>query len=83
MYVSTKNMKEEAVQLWAVWAIHHVCTKNPGRYCHMLSSQGGQSILLALVREPATHHVVANITDQVPYLFKLSRTEVFGACTSG
>ena len=53
------------MQLWAVWAIHHVCTKNPGRYCHMLSSQGGQAILLALVREPATHHVVANITEQV------------------
>jgi Zyg-11 family protein len=59
------DVQEEAVQLWAVWAIHHVCTKNPGRYCHMLSSQGGQVILLALVREPATHHVVANITDQV------------------
>ena len=50
------------MQLWAVWAIHHVCTKNPGRYCHMLSSQGGQAILLALVREPATHHVVANMS---------------------
>ena len=24
------------VQLWAVWAIHHVCSKNPGRYCEML-----------------------------------------------
>ena len=23
--------QEEAVQLWAVWAIHHVCTKNPAR----------------------------------------------------
>ena len=23
--------QEEAVQLWAVWAIHHVCTKNPSR----------------------------------------------------
>jgi hypothetical protein len=49
----------------------------------MLSSQGGQSILLALVREPATHHVVANITDQVPELFNTFTTEVFAACTSG
>jgi Zyg-11 family protein len=24
------------VQLWAVWAIHHVCSKNPKRYCEML-----------------------------------------------
>ena len=31
--------QEEAVQLWAVWAIHHVCTKNPARYCGMLCAQ--------------------------------------------
>lgn len=24
------------VQMWAVWAIHHVCSKNPKRYCDML-----------------------------------------------
>ena len=24
------------VQLWAVWAIHHVCSKNSSRYCDML-----------------------------------------------
>jgi len=57
--------QEEAVQLWAVWAIHHVCTKNPSRYCDMLSKQGGESVLLALVREPETHHTVSNIADQV------------------
>jgi Zyg-11 family protein len=24
------------VQIWSVWAIHHVCSKNPKRYCEML-----------------------------------------------
>lgn len=24
------------VQLWAIWAIHHVCSKNSSRYCEML-----------------------------------------------
>ena len=28
--------QEEAVQLWAVWAIHHVCTKNPARYVSII-----------------------------------------------
>jgi len=57
--------QEEAVQLWAVWAIHHVCTKNPARYCGMLAAQGGHYVLLELVREPSTHPKVANITDKV------------------
>jgi len=57
--------QEEAVQLWAVWAIHHVCTKNPSRYCGMLAQQGGEVVLLDLVREASTHHTVSNITDQV------------------
>ena len=57
--------QEEAVQLWAVWAIHHVCTKNPSRYCGMLAQQGGEVVLLELVREASTHPTVSNITDQV------------------
>ncbi|XP_069693619.1 protein zyg-11 homolog B-like isoform X2 [Periplaneta americana] len=33
------------VQLWAVWAIQHVCTKNAKRYCPMLVEEGGFKIL--------------------------------------
>ncbi|PSN40433.1 Protein zyg-11 B [Blattella germanica] len=33
------------VQLWAVWAIQHVCTKNAKRYCPMLVEEGGSVIL--------------------------------------
>ncbi|KAM4655104.1 protein zyg-11 homolog B isoform 6-T6 [Amazona ochrocephala] len=29
------------VQLWAVWAMQHVCSKNPARYCSMLIEEGG------------------------------------------
>ncbi|XP_046464898.1 protein zyg-11 homolog B isoform X1 [Neodiprion pinetum] len=39
------------VQLWAIWAIHHVCTKNPKRYCGMLSREGGGAILALLAKE--------------------------------
>lgn len=37
--------KAYPVQLWAVWAIHHVCTKNPKRYCLMLMREGGLKAL--------------------------------------
>ncbi|KAL7289258.1 hypothetical protein TKK_0017195 [Trichogramma kaykai] len=40
------------VQLWAVWAIHHVCTKNPKRYCEMLVKEGGVQILESLLQQP-------------------------------
>merc|ERR1719411_1313534 len=33
--------QEYSVQLWAVWAIHHVCSKNPRRYLPMLVYQEG------------------------------------------
>ncbi|KAM6305543.1 protein zyg-11 homolog B [Aegotheles albertisi] len=29
------------VQLWAVWAMQHVCSKNSARYCSMLIEEGG------------------------------------------
>ncbi|BFY99650.1 hypothetical protein BsWGS_02689 [Bradybaena similaris] len=29
------------IQLWAVWAIHHVCSKNGKRYLTLLDSEGG------------------------------------------
>ena len=57
--------QEEAVQLWAVWAIHHVCSKEPARYCGMLAAQGGHTVLRALVRELATNSPVANITEKI------------------
>jgi len=43
------SMKE--VQLWAIWAIRHVCTKNPQRYCPMLKEEGGDVILKAMTRK--------------------------------
>jgi len=52
------TMKE--VQLWAIWAIRHVCTKNPQRYCPMLKDEGGDDILKAMTRnavEPLSTHL--------------------------
>merc|ERR1712110_676033 len=41
--------QEYSVQLWAIWAIHHVCSKNPKRYLPMLVYQEGIKVLLTLV----------------------------------
>jgi len=60
------SMKE--VQLWAIWAIRHVCTKNPQRYCPMLREEGGDVIIKAMTRtavDPLASHLsqVINILD--------------------
>jgi hypothetical protein len=44
-----------SVQMWAMWAIHHVCTKNLSRYCPMLFSQGGLAVIVKLLRDNNTH----------------------------
>jgi hypothetical protein len=44
-----------SVQMWAMWAIHHVCTKNSSRYCPMLFNQGRSDVLVKLLRDDNTH----------------------------
>ena len=57
--------QEKGVQLWAVWAVHHVCSKNSERYCQMLLDQAGHKVLLQLVRNPDTDTIVANLAEKV------------------
>ncbi|KAI5729758.1 protein zyg-11 homolog [Diaphorina citri] len=33
------------VRLWAVWAIQHVCARNPARYCAMLEQEAGSCLI--------------------------------------
>jgi len=47
------NLKE--VQLWAIWAIRHVCTKSPVRYCPMLKEEGGDLILKEMAVSASGH----------------------------
>ncbi|XP_011312713.1 protein zyg-11 homolog B isoform X2 [Fopius arisanus] len=49
------------VQLWAVWAIHHVCTKNPKRYCGMLVREGGADILRILEQNKSETEAQPNV----------------------
>ncbi|XP_077981711.1 protein zyg-11 homolog B-like [Glandiceps talaboti] len=53
------------VQLWAVWAIQHVCTKNSVRYCPMLIKEGGVSVLKTLLASKSTSDEVSKIADSI------------------
>ncbi|XP_034387244.1 LOW QUALITY PROTEIN: protein zyg-11 homolog [Cyclopterus lumpus] len=43
------------VQLWAAWAMQHVCSKNAARYCSMLLEEGGLQQLQLVHTNPQTH----------------------------
>ncbi|XP_018311593.1 protein zyg-11 homolog B isoform X3 [Mycetomoellerius zeteki] len=49
------------VQLWAVWAIHHVCTINPKRYCVMLIREGGVETLKQLEKTHTEYTTQPNL----------------------
>lgn len=59
------------IQLWAVWAIHHVCTKNPSRYCLMLREEKGVEYLVDLHEDPKTHEDIQSLAGQILQVIKL------------
>ncbi|KAB0791231.1 hypothetical protein PPYR_03031 [Photinus pyralis] len=59
------------IQLWAVWAIHHVCTKNPSRYCLMLREEKGVEYLLDLLADAKTHEDIRSLVGQILQLLKV------------
>uniref|UniRef100_A0A674EYP0 Zyg-11 family member, cell cycle regulator n=1 Tax=Salmo trutta TaxID=8032 RepID=A0A674EYP0_SALTR len=53
------------VQLWAAWAMQHVCSKNAPRYCSMLLEEGGLQQLEKVQTHPDTHADVMRLTDGI------------------
>ncbi|CAL4133086.1 unnamed protein product, partial [Meganyctiphanes norvegica] len=53
------------VQLWAVWALHHVTTKNSKRYCSMLVKEGVDDVLQRLLQQPASNEDVRRLARKV------------------
>lgn len=39
------NFSQPEVQLWALWAMHHVCSRNPSKYCKLLAEGGGLQLV--------------------------------------
>ncbi|GIY94983.1 protein zyg-11 homolog B [Caerostris extrusa] len=64
-YPLFKCFKAYQVQLWAAWAVHHVCLKNPKRYCRMIVDEGGVEILRSLVDKPELHQSVVCLCTEI------------------
>ncbi|XP_051028043.1 LOW QUALITY PROTEIN: protein zyg-11 homolog A [Acomys russatus] len=45
LYLLLGNFSQPEVQLWALWAMHHVCSKNPSKYCKLLVEEGGLQLI--------------------------------------
>jgi len=57
--------EEPAVQLWALWAWHHVCSMSATRYCTLLVEQGCATLLHRLLDTPTTDPCVIALATQV------------------
>ncbi|KAM9358319.1 protein zyg-11 homolog [Symphorus nematophorus] len=53
------------VQLWAAWAMQHVCSKNAARYCSMLLEEGGLQQLELVHKHPQTHADVKKLAKSI------------------
>ncbi|XP_008291016.1 protein zyg-11 homolog [Stegastes partitus] len=53
------------VQLWAVWAIHLVCSQNTPHYSSMLEKEGLTELLKALAAHPDTHSDIKGLSDKI------------------
>lgn len=53
------------VQLWAAWAMQHVCSKNAARYCSMLLEEGGLQQLEQVHTHPQTHKDVKLLAESI------------------
>ncbi|TRY59740.1 hypothetical protein DNTS_028404 [Danionella cerebrum] len=53
------------VQLWALWAIHFICSQNAPKYCDMLQCEGGIRKLRILSRHFETHSDVRSLVESI------------------
>ncbi|XP_072219709.1 protein zyg-11 homolog [Leuresthes tenuis] len=56
------------VQLWAVWAIHLVCSQNTSHYSSMLEKEGLTELLKALAAHPDTHSDIKRLSDSILFM---------------
>ncbi|KAM4552049.1 protein zyg-11 homolog isoform 2-T2 [Odontesthes bonariensis] len=56
------------VQLWAVWAIHLVCSQNTPLYSSMLEREGLTELLKALAAHPDTHSDIKGLSDSILFM---------------
>ncbi|XP_016066324.1 PREDICTED: protein zyg-11 homolog A [Miniopterus natalensis] len=61
------NFSQPEVQLWALWAMYHVCSKNPSKYCKMLVEEKGLQLLCDIQEhkeaDPQAQQIATSILD--------------------
>ncbi|XP_039999386.1 protein zyg-11 homolog isoform X2 [Xiphias gladius] len=60
-----QTSQPSGVQLWAVWAIHLVCSQNTSHYSSMLEKEGVAEHLRALVAHPNTHSDIKGLSESI------------------
>ncbi|XP_062260767.1 protein zyg-11 homolog [Platichthys flesus] len=60
-----QTCQPSGVQLWAVWAIHLVCSQNTSHYRNMLEKEGVTGLLRALAVNPDTHGDIRGLTESI------------------
>lgn len=63
------------VQLWAVWAIHLVCSQNTPHYTHMLEMEGVTELLKALAAHPDTHRDIKGLSESILSMVERHQTQ--------
>ncbi|KAG7227283.1 hypothetical protein INR49_000287 [Caranx melampygus] len=58
-------LQPSGVQLWAVWAIHLVCSQNTSHYSSMLEKEGVTELLKALAAHPDTHSDIKGLSETI------------------
>nr|XP_046265369.1 protein zyg-11 homolog isoform X2 [Scatophagus argus] len=65
-----QTFQPSGVQLWAVWAIHLVCSQNTSHYSSMLEKEGVTELLKALAAHPNTHSDIKGLSDSVLHMIQ-------------
>ncbi|XP_054615864.1 protein zyg-11 homolog isoform X1 [Dunckerocampus dactyliophorus] len=63
-----QTFQPTGVQLWAVWAIHFVCTLNTSHYSSILEREGVTELLKALAAHPNTHSIIRGLSESILHM---------------
>ncbi|XP_017275683.1 protein zyg-11 homolog [Kryptolebias marmoratus] len=70
-----QTCQPSGVQLWAVWAVHLVCSQNTSHYSCMLEEEGLTELLRALSTHPDTHSDIKSLSDRILSLVEKQQSD--------
>ncbi|XP_049454560.1 protein zyg-11 homolog isoform X1 [Epinephelus fuscoguttatus] len=69
-----QTWQPSGVQLWAVWAIHLVCSQNTSHYSSMMENEGVTELLRALAAHPDTHDDIKGLSGSILHMVEQLRS---------